>query len=303
METYRVPGKLLLSGEYVVLRGVTALAVPTRAGQELRLSPAPSGQACFLHWVAYDQAGESWLDIQFGPRLEVKKASDIQVAKQLQILLRFAARYGTFPQEPFRAQTHLGFDRSWGLGSSSTLVALIARFTHCDAMALHRHAYPGSGYDVATAMEAQALKYKLKKGQPQWRPFPPPAVWHDTFLVYRGRKQDSQAEVARFEDTHVPTSILERLNEISLGLTGQMKITQLAAVLQEHETLLSQLLKRKPVQADYPNCPAQLKSLGAWGGDFMWAVPHSHSEKEAVQRYFEPLPEVDIFPFSAIADI
>lgn len=301
METYRVPGKLLLTAEYVVLRGVTALAVPTRAGQELRRYPAPADQTCFLQWVAYDQAGKPWLDIQFGPRLEVKKATDIQAAKQLQLLLRFAARYGTFPQEPFRAETHLQFDRSWGLGSSSTLVALIARFTHCDAMTLHRHAYPGSGYDVATAMEGRALKYKLAEGQPQWRPFVPPPVWQDTFLVYRGRKQDSQAEVARFKDTHVSASTLKRLNELSLGLSGQMKINQLAALLQEHERLLSAMLQHQAVQLDYPDCPAQLKSLGAWGGDFMWAVPRAPGEKEAVQRYFEALPEVQIFPFSAIA--
>jgi mevalonate kinase len=301
LETYRVPGKLLLTAEYVVLRGVTALAVPTRQGQELRRYPPPGDQSCFLHWIAYDQAGRDWLDIRFGPRLEIQKASDSQAAKQLQLLLRYAARYGTFPQEPFRVETHLQFDRSWGLGSSSTLVALIARLTHCDALNLHRHAYPGSGYDVATAMEGRALKYKLAEGRPQWRPFLPPSVWQDTFLVYRGRKQDSQAEVGRFKDTNVPDTTLKRLNELSLGLTGQMNVNQLAALLQEHEELLSPVLQHQIVQQDYPDCPAQLKSLGAWGGDFMWAVPRAPGQKEAVRRYFEAQPEVQIFPFSAIA--
>lgn len=300
MPSYQVPGKLLLTGEYVVLRGVTALAVPTRKGQSLQVKPPAAEQSCFLHWIARDAEGKSWLDIRFGERLQVKKASDIQAAKQLQKLLRYAARYGTFPQEPMQVETQLTFDRGWGLGSSSTLVALIAQLCHCDALALHRHGYPGSGYDVAVAMEGKPLKYKLQDHKPQWRPFSPPPVWQDTFLVYRGRKQDSQQAVARFEDTTVAPASLQRLNEISLGLTGQMNITELASLLQEHELLLSETLNQAPVQKAYPGCPAQLKSLGAWGGDFMWAVPTTPTDKEKLPAYFEKQPETQVFPFSEL---
>jgi hypothetical protein len=41
-----------------------------------------------------------------------------------------------------------------------------------------------------------------------------------------------------------------------------------------------------PVQQElFPDFPGQLKSLGAWGGDFIWAVSEEPAEK--VRAYFQ----------------
>ena len=50
MNTYRANGKLLLTGEYLVLKGALALALPTKLGQTMTVETvhAPS-----LRWDAY----------------------------------------------------------------------------------------------------------------------------------------------------------------------------------------------------------------------------------------------------------
>ena len=60
----RANGKLLLSGEYAVLDGALALALPTRLGQALEVSEAP-GAAGRLYWESLDERGETWFSAAF----------------------------------------------------------------------------------------------------------------------------------------------------------------------------------------------------------------------------------------------
>ena len=43
---FHANGKLLISGEYLVLDGALALAVPTRFGQNLQVTEGKDGEAC-----------------------------------------------------------------------------------------------------------------------------------------------------------------------------------------------------------------------------------------------------------------
>jgi mevalonate kinase len=45
-------GKLLLSGEYLVLKGAESLSIPTRFSQTLEVSNNASGK---IKWESYDQ--------------------------------------------------------------------------------------------------------------------------------------------------------------------------------------------------------------------------------------------------------
>ena len=55
-------GKLLLSGEYLVLKGAKSLSIPTRFSQTLEVSNNASGK---IKWESYDQNKKIWFDINF----------------------------------------------------------------------------------------------------------------------------------------------------------------------------------------------------------------------------------------------
>ena len=55
-------GKLLLSGEYLVLKGAKSLSIPTRFSQTLEVSNNASGK---IKWESYDQNKKIWFDLNF----------------------------------------------------------------------------------------------------------------------------------------------------------------------------------------------------------------------------------------------
>ncbi len=66
-------GKLLLTGEYVVLDGATSLAVPTKFGQDLIIEPIKDSQ---LIWGSFTHTGECWFEASFDlPKLRLTSAT------------------------------------------------------------------------------------------------------------------------------------------------------------------------------------------------------------------------------------
>ena len=55
-------GKLLLSGEYLVLKGAKSLSIPTRFSQTLEVSNNSSGK---IKWESYDQNKKIWCNLNF----------------------------------------------------------------------------------------------------------------------------------------------------------------------------------------------------------------------------------------------
>ena len=66
-QTFAARGKLLLTGEYLVLDGARALALPTHPGQGLRV--VRTDEADVLHWRSRDHRGRLWLDEAFSRAL------------------------------------------------------------------------------------------------------------------------------------------------------------------------------------------------------------------------------------------
>lgn len=77
-------GKLLLTGEYVILSGALALAIPTKYGQSLEVVPNNKNK---LFWKSIDEKGNVWFDDAFN-------LNEIVSSRALKIILAFAlARY------------------------------------------------------------------------------------------------------------------------------------------------------------------------------------------------------------------
>ena len=54
-------GKLLITGEYLVLDGANAFALPTKFGQNLIVEKGNNKE---IKWTSYDADGSIWLDLQ-----------------------------------------------------------------------------------------------------------------------------------------------------------------------------------------------------------------------------------------------
>ena len=86
MKKFFANGKLLISGEYVVLEGAKSLAVPTKKGQSLIFKES-SNQT--LNWNSLDLNSKTWFEAIFSADdLAVIKTSDAEKAQFLQRLLK-----------------------------------------------------------------------------------------------------------------------------------------------------------------------------------------------------------------------
>lgn len=272
MRRFTSCGKFLLTAEYSVLQGAEAIAVPTILGQSL--SVEENAAPCFLRWQAHDNHHQLWLIVDFDEDFRVENASDNQKAEFLAELLKHAFS-GTENLTPGTLiDTQLEFNREWGLGSSSTLVHLVAQLANCDPMALFFKAYKGSGYDVAVAMENAAIKYQLRNKTPAWDKISLPPVFKETQLVYLQQKQDSQKEVSRFSQQQLPKKIIDEISALSRGLMAVNTLEELSEIMTKHEEITSNFLQRPTIKESlFPDFKGSIKSLGAWGGDFIWVIP------------------------------
>lgn len=158
-QSYHASGKLLISAEYLVLKGALALAVPLNKGQRLTVEPwSEEG----LLWRAHTLSG-LWFDAQFDKYLNVLSSSSAPHAQQLQnILQQVVAQNPVVGPQLINRQvtTQLEFDPQWGWGSSSTLLSLLAQWLPIDPYSLMDATFGGSGYDLACGTAHGPLFYR-----------------------------------------------------------------------------------------------------------------------------------------------
>lgn len=287
----RAKGKLLLSGEYFVLDGAWALALPVRYGQTLRVHPSESGQAPMLHWISRDEQGQPWFEAWYRlPDLSCLEASDAKISDTLRALLLACRRQNpTFLMDghSLRVETQNDFPRAWGLGTSSTLIAALGQWAGVDPYAVLFDTLGGSGYDLACAYAEGPILYRLQDGHPEVRPviFHPPFA-DQLYFVYLSQKQDSREGIRRFREKAQGQALwVEQVSDLTLQMLAAHTLPEFEQVLGRHETLISRALELPTVKTRlFPDCPGEIKSLGAWGGDFVLATAWA-SEAE-FRQYF-----------------
>jgi len=286
MAHYYAHGKVLLSGEYVILDGALGIGLPTKLGQHLYVET--SGESDYVGWESWQGDQEKWLEVRLDPdQLRVLKTTDAAMGERLSEVLRVARELsgGAFNPGPARVRTVLEFDRSWGLGSSSTLLSLVARWAGVDVYDLANRTFGGSGYDLACAVSDGPVLYQRREGRGHHIriPFDPPFA-DDLYFVYLGHKQNSRSGIKRYKEAGA-TPPVEAISQLSLGLVSAKKRTEFADLLLEHESLIASCTSLKPVGEQlFPDAPGVLKSLGAWGGDYLLFV--SEVPESGVRAYF-----------------
>lgn len=299
-EMYRSHGKLLLTGEYAVLDGASALGLPTKLGQELLISEGPEET---LTWTSLDHKQRTWFEttIQMNEldpdRPEDKSGQDIR--KTLLSLLREAVKLNpSFRSKVMgtRAVSTLDFPREWGLGSSSTLIHNIAQWAGTDPYALLWNAFSGSGYDIACAGASGPLIYSVQNRVPhtEYIDYNPP-FRDKLFFVHLNQKQNSREAISMYrKNAGKKAEFLEEISEITRAVAVCSQWDTFTSLLERHEELLSGVLQIQRIQHQlFPDFEGLVKSLGAWGGDFVLATGHGDVPKYFKDRGFETILAYD----------
>jgi len=274
----------LLTGEYLVLEGASALAVPTKFGQDLSVEKIKEPQ---LIWGSFTNTGDCWFEAVFElPKLRLVQAtfnSDSDgsadfIAETLQdILLESRKLNPEFlkSEHGFQVKTNLTFPRDWGLGTSSTLINNIAQWAKVDAFQLLWNSFSGSGYDIANAKYNSPILYEVKNQKSVIKKVDfTPSFSDQLFFVHLNKKQDSKDGIARFKEKREKTNNeIQLVSEISRQLIKQQKLSEFEKLIHEHEKIISSIIELPTVKESiFPDYFGTLKSLGAWGGDFILAT-------------------------------
>ncbi len=183
-------------------------------------------------------------------------------------------------------ETVLETNPEWGFGSSSTLVSLLSQWAEVNPYQLNELVFKGSGFDIACADSDGPVFYtKNLTTQAITLDYP---FSENLFLGYSGRKLKTLTEVNSFQKNQTVTD--QQVQEISLltdefaRCTDQREFNRLIVL---HEELVGKIIGKIPVkEAFFSDFDGEIKSLGAWGGDFF--LISSSMPFSDVTKYFEP---------------
>ncbi|MBE7651991.1 GYDIA family GHMP kinase [Tenacibaculum finnmarkense] len=304
MDTFYSNGKLLLTGEYLVLDGATSLAVPTKFGQDLIIEPIKEQQ---LIWGSFTNTGECWFEATFDlPKLRLTSAtfnSDKEgnaefIAETLADILQEAKKLNPdflSDKNGYLVKTNLTFPQNWGLGSSSTLINNIANWAKVNPFILLQNAFSGSGYDIACASNNTPILYQLGEKKPMVSKVKfNPTFADELFFIYLNQKQNSREGIAQYkEHRESAKKLIPEINDLTEAFLKADSTKNINKIIVEHEQIISSIIKQTPVKkrlfADYFG---EIKSLGAWGGDFVLATGN-----ENTVNYFEDKGYNTIVPY------
>ena len=299
---YYSNGKLLITGEYLVLDGAQSLAVPTLYGQSLSVKET---QDKLLTWKSLDDKGKPWFESDyeledFDPVTKntvSEEALAISVTLK-KILLEARKLNPSFlsTSQGYEITTALNFPREWGLGSSSTLINNIAQWAQIDAYVLLWNAFSGSGYDIACAQNNSPIIYQLKNSRPiVYSASFNPTFKSDLYFVYLNQKQNSRDGIAQYRNKEFNAfSAISQINSITQRILTCTRLSQFDKLIKKHESILSEILGTPTVEERlFPDFKGAIKSLGAWGGDFILATGN-----KTTPDYFKEKGYATVIPYS-----
>lgn len=298
---FRSNGKLLISGEYVVLDGADALAIPTKKGQSLTVENTEKDT---ISWKSFKDSGELWLDFDVA-FAEIKnwdldqKPQDAR-ERLIQILAAAKKLNPQFLTEEtgINIETKLEFPQFWGLGSSSTLINNVASWAEVNAFHLLDLTFGGSGYDIACAGNDNAIFYTKVNGEPIVKEttfFP--LFADELYFIHLNQKMNSREGIAHYRQQPKERLItaIEQISAIGRKMQACDTLSDFENLIAEHETITSALLNIQPIKERlFKDYNGAIKSLGAWGGDFILATRHDALEYFKKHGYHTIVPFMEM---------
>ncbi len=295
---YYSNGKLLITGEYLVLDGAKAFALPTKFGQNLIVE---KGNNEAINWKSYDADGSIWFEeIILFSEITNKKDPENESVKSTLIAILYEAFLlnpdFTKLSQGYTVTTQLSFPKSWGLGTSSTLINNIAQWLNIDAFTLLKNSFGGSGYDIACAQNDSPILYRLELEKPIVEKVTfSPAFTEHLYFVYLNKKQSSKTAIISY-NTNKKNNLKKAIalnDKITFEALNANTLQSFAFAIEKHEAEMSNTLEMQTVKEFlFPDFNGTIKSLGAWGGDFVMAIT-----KEDPSAYFASKGYKTVIPY------
>jgi mevalonate kinase len=280
---------VLLSSEYLVLYGATALALPAKLGQKMKVQELNGSE---ILWNAYDAEGKKWFSAEIDLMgFDVTETTDEQTGKFLRKILKACCQNNSeflSHWKKYKVDHYLEFPREWGLGSSSTLIFNMAGWADVNPYHLYFDIEEGSGYDIACAGAEGPLLYTLGDGAIDLEEVDfKPSFKDHLFFVPLQKKVNSRDAVTSVKKTKPDAKTLNSASDLTEKLLSIQSLDAFESWIVEHENLIRTFTGLTRVkESHFPDYPGEIKSLGAWGGDLV-LVTHEKGLSE-VENYFKP---------------
>ncbi len=295
-QAYYSNGKLLITGEYVVLDGALSLALPTSYGQRLTVTDIESDQ---IFWKSLDEQGRIWFETTFPTLIEKAQPGTDPIRNTLLEVLKAARKLNPgflATSGGYLLESTMDFPRNWGLGTSATLVNNIAQWAGVDPFQLQWHTFGGSGYDIACAKHNHPVLYRLENKIPVVEEinFAPPFK-SALYFIYLNRKQDSREAIAGYRNREFDREhLVQFITHLTRELTHCSQLSDFEELLGKHEAAMSGILGIPALkETHFSDFPGAIKSLGAWGGDFILATGET-----GVPGYFKGRGYHTVIPYA-----
>ncbi len=291
----------MLTGEYLALDNALVLALPTKFGQSLEVK-FKEGKG-ILSWNSFTNENRNWFYLSLKiDEFKILETSDIKIATTLIKILKSANTISSNKMNnnlDYSISTALEFPQDWGLGSSSTLISNIALWFQIDALQLHFSVFNGSGYDVACGSSFTGISYLINHKKPIVKPIDfNPHFSNSIYFVHLNQKQNSYNEIKNYKQNLNVSQLgkaVEAVSKITEKIISVESLSEFENLLNQHEKITATILKRKTIKEllfnDYTK--GIVKSLGAWGGDFVLVTGN-----ETDIDYFKKKGYKTIVPYS-----
>ncbi len=277
----------MLSGEYLVLKGALSLGLPLKYGQTLKVETCEGKSA--MHWQSKIN-GVVWFSttIQL-PDFKVTASNLPKISDTLvQILIAAKELNPGFLKlnHEYRVTSGMDFDPAWGIGSSSSLISNIAWWAGCDPFILNKKIFNGSGYDIACARSSTPIIYKLAEDRPLFRKADFKPHFHgNLYFIYLNRKQDTRKSILKTDLSTLSNIDINTISELTLRLEKAEGLVDFQELMDQHEELTGRIIGHTTVrELFFSDFNGSVKSLGAWGGDFILAA--SSASEKYIRDYF-----------------
>lgn len=289
VKTFESHGKLMITGEYFVLRGAKSFLIPTKFSQEMKIEIIENNS--IIDWTSYNEINKKWFSAKFclpslkivgaltKEKLFLKKILDFIKLKRPKVF-----KDGT----GLKIITNMDFRRNWGLGSSAMLINNLSRFYGLNPFEVSENTTNSSGADIAASLIGEPIVYSLIESSPKYfkADFNPPFS-KNLLFVFLNKKQSSNNEVKKFNSLDTCYTEINTISQITNEIINCKDINDFNYLIEKHESFISKKIKKEPVKKKlFKDFEGSIKSLGAWGGDFILACGKNISKSYFTKKGF-----------------
>ncbi len=261
-----------------------------------------SSRGSDLVWESIDHEGNTWFNSHISLYdFSAVSTTDQSISDKLQKILKNIVRLNSgflSKWNGFKVETHLEFPNNWGLGSSSSLFHLLSEWADINALMLYFKVENGSGADVACAGAGLPIVYYSNEEEVSYTPVTfNPSFKNNIYFVHLNEKQDTSKGIKTFlKVVKKRKELVSLISEITDKMVVAKDLNTFSELMEKHEEIISKHTGFEKVKdLRFSDFWGSVKSLGAWGGDFVMVT--SEKSMSETKAYFTEKGYSTIIPF------